>query len=378
MQSNTDKHLFLFNRLIKRKNEGTLRQLQPQVNNKIDFYSNNYLGFANHPVIYQQAHELILNQSLKNGSTGSRLISGNYSLIEETEQLIAQTHNAEAALLFNSGYDANVGFWSCVPQRGDVILYDELVHASIRDGIRLSLAQSYSFKHNDSNDLQKKISRCTGRIFIAVESIYSMDGDEVNEQIIQLGQQSFIYLVVDEAHAVGVVGPDFRGGCQNFTENVFARIITFGKAIGCHGAAVVGSNILRDYLLNFSRSFIYTTALPPHSVAVIYSAYQYFKANTVESEKLKNLITYFNNQCVNACLDKYFVALNNSAIKAMVIGNNVKVSEIEKEVCKHTFLVKAIYSPTVPKGTERIRICLHAYNTQQQIDELISLLSNFL
>jgi 7-keto-8-aminopelargonate synthetase-like enzyme len=171
-------------KLENRKQSNALRQL-PMQNNLIDFTSNDYIGFSKSEAVFELAHQyLIENKFIQNGATGSRLISGNHSLYGTTETFIAQFHDAESALIFNSGYDANVGFFSAVPQRNDVILYDELSHASIRDGIVLSNAKSYKFNHNDFEDLERLIIKFRSSqtqiptiIYIVTETVFSMDGD---------------------------------------------------------------------------------------------------------------------------------------------------------------------------------------------------------
>ena len=285
--------------LDERKSKHSLRSLTVS-KGLVDFCSNDYLGFSRSEILrekIQQAEKE--NPSDRTGSTGSRLISGNTRFCEEIENRIAKFHHAEAGLIFNSGYDANLGIFSSVPERNDTILYDQLVHASIRDGIRLSYAHAFSFKHNDLEDLGRRLKVATGNIFVAVESIYSMDGDcaplvEMSELCRQYGAN----LIVDEAHASGVFGRCGEGkvvelGLEN---QVFARLHTFGKALGCHGAIVVGSETLRSYLVNFARSFIYTTALPFHSLLSISCAYDLLASKDEELTKLKSKISYFKDQ----------------------------------------------------------------------------------
>ena len=199
-------------KLDKRKQNNALRKL-PVSNCLIDFTSNDYLGFANAELIFDRTHDYLLENNIKiNGATGSRLISGNHNLYQITEDFIAGFHQSESALIFNSGYDANVGFFSSVPQRNDIILYDELCHASIRDGIQLSNAKSYKFNHNNFEDLENKITNyelqiTNQEIYIVTESVFSMDGDCPNlEELTQLSEKYNCNLVIDEAHALGVFG----------------------------------------------------------------------------------------------------------------------------------------------------------------------------
>ncbi len=282
---------FLIRGLQERSVEGALRILRLS-SGQADYYSNDYLGIAKNRLIGKQ----LQGKEFAHGSTGSRLLAGNYPLFEETEDKIADFHDAPAALIFNSGYDANFGLLSCVARKGDLILYDKLSHASIRDGIRQSFADSFSFAHNDPGDLEKKLKRLKGNCFVVTESVFSMDGDMAPlQEIATLCDQYGANLIVDEAHATGVIGERGGGAIQalGLQDRCFARIHTFGKALGCHGAVILGSPVLRNYLINFCRPFIYSTSLPPASVAAIQASYDIFPGMTREREDIKNLIALF-------------------------------------------------------------------------------------
>ena len=374
-------------KLQQREQNGALRKLSLP-NDLIDFASNDYLGFAQSETIFHQTHQLLLDKKiLVNGATGSRLLSGNHQLYEEAETFIASFHQAETALIFNSGYDANVGFFSAVPQRNDIILYDELCHASIRDGIQMSHAKAYKFQHNDFVDLEKLITNFqlpTSNsqlltIYIVTESVFSMDGDSPDlERIMALSEQYQCYLVVDEAHALGVFGEKGEGLLQSLglQHNVFARIMTFGKGLGCHGAAILGSAELKSYLVNFARSFIYTTGLSPHSVATILVAYQHLEHQKNTLEQLRHNISFFNQEKSRLSLKPLFV-YNKSAIQSAIISGNERVKTIANQLQEKGFDVKPILSPTVPEGQERLRFCLHSYNSETEISEVLQLLSTF-
>lgn len=361
----------ILQKLEERKQKGLFRSLS-DYSKLIDFSSNDYLGFSRNGLLFQYWNGEIENS--KSGSTGSRLISGNSVFAEALEKKIAEFHHAESALLFNSGYDANVGLLSSIAGKHDLILYDELIHASVHDGIRLSLARHYKIRHNDIDHLKRMLERNSdveGNIFIVLESVYSMDGDSAPlKEILSLCDNKKIFLIVDEAHALGVFGKNGRGLCNELgIENeIFARVYTFGKAMGCHGAAVTGSNQLRDFLINFARSFIYTTALPLHSLQLIAAAYELLKVNK-ETEKLKNNIALFNSHISGK---KGFIP-SQSAIHSCVIPGNNTVSNLETEFGQKGFFVKAIKSPTVKPGTERLRVCLHSFNTEEQIKKLAGL-----
>jgi 8-amino-7-oxononanoate synthase len=374
-------------KLQQRQANNALRQL-PEAKSLVDFASNDYIGFAHNENLFHQTHQYLLAHNIKtNGATGSRLISGNHNLYEVTENFIAQFHQAEAALIFNSGYDANVGFFSCVPQRNDIILYDELCHASIRDGIQMSRAKAYKFQHNDTEDLEKlllKFEPATRKpqpatIYIVTESVFSMDGDSPNiEALTQLAKKYNAYLVVDEAHALGVFGEQGEGLVQSsgLQEQVFARIMTFGKGLGCHGAAILGSAELKSYLVNFARSFIYTTGLSPHSVATILVSYQNLQSEKESLQQLKANIVFFNQEKLRLGLKPMFV-YSKSAIQSAIIPGNDKVKLIAAQLQQNGFDVKPILSPTVPEGQERLRFCLHSYNSQAEISNVLELLSTF-
>ena len=367
-----------------REQNNALRQL-PVNNHLIDFSSNDYLGFAQSESIFDQTHQYLLDNNIKiNGATGSRLISGNHKLYSITEDFIAQFHQSESALIFNSGYDANVGFFSCVPQRNEIILYDELCHASIRDGIQLSQAKSFKFNHNDFEHLEKLIQKPTTdnqqptTIYVVTESVFSMDGDSPNlEQLVQLSEKYNCFLVVDEAHAVGVFGDVGEGliQYQGLQDKVFARIMTFGKGLGCHGAAILGSSELKNYLVKFARSFIYTTGLSPHSVATIFIAYQHLQSEKETINQLKSNTQLFNQYKIQLGLKPLFVC-SKSAIQCAIIPGNEKVKTIATQLQQHGFNVKAILSPTVPEGQERLRFCLHSYNSEPQISEVLKTLAD--
>lgn len=360
--------LHLVQAIEERKRKGLFRSLKYNYP-KIDFSSNDYLGFSKEGLIEKKLENLNLKKS---GSTGSRLISGNSKFAEELENSIAKFHSAEAALIFNSGYDANVGLLSCIAGKRDLILYDELIHASIHDGIRMGYAKYYKIKHNTIEHLKVLIERnkdLVDNIFIVVESVYSMDGDSAKlKELAKICDNKRIFLIVDEAHAIGVFGKNGRGLCNELgiEDKCFARIYTYGKAMGCHGAAIVGNQILKDYLVNFARSFIYTTALPQHSLMMIKAAYELLQEGKLQKQLRQN-IDYFNS------LTKNFIE-STSAIHCKLFPGNHNVDIIEDKFEKENLFVKGIKSPTVKEGAERVRICLHAFNTKEEIRKLVDII----
>jgi len=376
---------FLERRLQQRREQHAFRRLRLP-DGKTDFCSNDYLGIAREGLIEKAlaaggaipgnatssgaTQDHATPPSFPHGSGGSRLLAGNYPLVEETERTLASFHDAEAGLIFNAGYDANLGLLSCVPQRGDTILYDSLSHASIRDGIRLSFARSFSFAHNDTEDLEKKLQVAEGTIFVVTESVFSMDGDQAPlETMAGLCRRYGAQLIVDEAHATGVIGQKGEGLVQDrgLQSACFARIHTFGKAAGCHGAIVLGSGTLRDYLVNFSRAFIYTTALPAASVAAILTAYQLFPGMEKERGHLRQLIDQF--QAAALPFEKLG---SRTAIQAVVVPGNDAVRQLSDRLQAGGLDVRPILYPTVPKGGERLRIVLHAFNTGKEVEALIT------
>lgn len=360
---------FLQKKLNERKALDAFRSLRLPYG-KVDFCSNDYLGIVKNNLLANNKQSL----QLSSGSTGSRLLAGNYTLIEETEHVIAAFHQSEAGLIFNSGYDANLGVLSCVPQKGDTILYDALSHASIRDGIRLSFANAFSFVHNDVADLQKKLKQATGNIFVVTESVFSMDGDMCPlAELITLCKQYSAHLILDEAHATGVVGEKGEGLAQHLQlhNDVFCRIHTFGKACGCHGAVVLGSNSLRDYLINFSRSFIYTTSLPEQAVEHIKKSYAVFPAMHKERAHLQKLVNIFQSAGI-----KYKKLVSHTPIQVVLVPGNSAARNVADSLQQTGLDVRAILYPTVPKEKERLRIVLHAFNTEKEVEKLIAALKD--
>jgi 8-amino-7-oxononanoate synthase len=394
-----EQHLFTI--LQQRKEQSLFRSLRTS-ENLVDFCSNDYLGFSRKIRLNSE------NIDSPSGATGSRLLAGNTKFVEDLEQEIADFHGAEAGLIFNSGYDANVGLLSCIPQKNDVLLTDELIHASMIDGARLSYATRYKFKHNDVESLTFKlqsleqnsqisvsdtISQNTknppqptteiipqkSNTFIALESVYSMDGDLANlEEIAKLSQKYGANLIVDEAHATGVFGKNGKGLVSELglEDHVFARIITFGKALGCHGAIVLGSKNLRDYLINFARSFIYTTAAPQHTHQSIQQAYQLLNFPDFSNEELHRLIRFFKQQTQQ--IPNLEIIESISAIQCIIISGNENCRMVANKLQNKGLDIRPIVSPTVPKGKERLRICLHSFNTEKEILQIFEVLKELL
>ena len=372
---------FLSRKLEERRAQDALRRLRLP-DGKADFCSNDYLF-----VVTKGLLKGAVDEEEPHGSGGSRLLAGNYALIEAVEKTIAAFHEAEAGLIYNSGYDANLGVLSCVPQRGDLVLYDALSHASIRDGIRLSFARAYAFAHNDPADLERRLQAAVGEdgdipamadrtkpeglanLFVVTESVFSMDGDQAPlAEIAAVCRRFGARLIVDEAHGTGIIGEKGEGLVQamGLESDCFARIHTFGKAVGCHGAIVLGTTLLRDFLINFSRSFIYTTALPPATIRALDAAYTLLPRLHAERDRLHQLIEQFRSAGIG------FERLDSrTPIQVVVVPGNAAVREVAERLQAAGLDVRPILSPTVERGRERLRIVLHAFNTAEEVDRLI-------
>ena len=360
---------FLQNRLNERRAAGNYRVLRPD-NELIDFCSNDYLGFARSAQLKKNIdEELSRYPHYLTGATGSRLLAGNSDYTEALEREIACFHLSEAGLIFNSGYDANLGLFSSLPQKGDTIIHDELIHASTIDGARLSHANRYTFRHNDLASLESKLKQAKGICYVVIESVYSMDGDiPPIMDILGLTEQYGANLIVDEAHAVGL-HPKGLIAKLDLQQRIFARIVTFGKAFGCHGAIILGNDLLRNYLVNFARPFIYTTAAPFHQLASVKMAYNHLIHSEKVIDQLKQNIVLFKNEFQQS--DAYRLLQSDSAIQCVVLNSNEKAKQAAAMLQQTGLDVRPILSPTVAPGSERIRICLHSFNTTEQIKLLV-------
>lgn len=361
-----------------RKSTNALRFLPKDTNKKIDFISNDYLGLGQCEILFEKTHQILLVNNLKhNGSTGSRLISGNHKLYKELENQLSQFYKSHDALVYNSGYNANIGLFASVPQRNDIVLFDEFIHASIRDGISMGIAKHYKFIHNSMEDLERKLNKFANQyenIYVVTESVFSMDGDSPDiNRLVSSCIKHKARLIIDEAHAIGVMGENFSGLVD--AEKCFAKIVTFGKALGTHGAAILSRTDLKQYLVNFSRSFIYTTALSPHTIASIKVAHESLDTKKIDS--LTKNIKYFKSLTNKLNIQDLFIS-SNSAIQSCIISGNDNVKTIANNLISHGFDVKAILHPTVPKNEERLRFCIHSFNTEKEIDALLQQLTIFI
>ncbi|KAH8176571.1 aminotransferase class I and II domain-containing protein [Sarocladium implicatum] len=388
--------------LSDRKAQSRLRQLRAFPTTAVDLSSNSYLSLSTLPEVRRSFLSYLQQYEAKHptlpllGSGGSRLLDGNNELAESLERDVAAFHHAPAGLLFNSGFDANVGLLSCVPQSGDIVIYDELVHASAHDGIRMSRAgQRIAFSHNSVSALEEALRVVTTgddgeavrkglrTVIVVVEAVYSMDGHvaplrEIVETIHRQLPRGNGRLIVDEAHSTGIFGKDGRGlVCElGLEQDVFARLHTFGKALGGSGAIVLSSTIVREYLVNYARPLIYTTALPPACLAAIKVVYDALPGLRVAEmrKRLSHLTAYAHRSLLKICAGReQLIWIDTAAPRSPILPLMSPRPRELAEYCQgRGFVVRPIVAPTVPVGSERLRICLHAANTQEQVEALVS------
>ncbi|WP_326983590.1 pyridoxal phosphate-dependent aminotransferase family protein [Chryseobacterium sp. MYb264] len=358
--------------LIQRKESGTLRVLKEKPEG-IDFYSNDYLGLARNYEFNQLLLKTVAeNPELLCGSSGSRLISGNSFVVTEVEDYIAHEHQYESALVFPSGYNANLALFSTLPTRHDTIILDEQIHRSVHDACRMSYAKKLKFKHNDPEHLENILKRNNEGCYVAIESLYSMDGDIAPiQEIFEITEKYKAYLIVDEAHAFGVFGYGLIDQF-NLQEKVSATVITYGKALGTHGAAILTKDLLKSYLINFASPFIYTTSAHDFLWMSILKGYEFIKANSQLSIDLQKNIKIFREQNLES------PSSENSPIQAIIIPDNHQLRSLKETLLENGFLTYAVFSPTVKEGAERLRICPHSFNTEEEIVELTRIIKEFI
>ena len=335
------------------------------------FSSNNYLGLANHPALKQAAQKAIAQYGC--GSGASRLISGSMTIHHELEQRLATLKKTEAALVFPTGYHANIGVLSALMGPGDTILSDSLNHASIIDGCRLSRADTRVYRHADTTHLSELLQACpaTGRRLIVTDSVFSMDGDVAPlTEIVRLAQQYDAWVMVDEAHATGVFGPHGSGLVEELglTGQVDIQMGTLGKALGCVGAFVAGSHALIDWLVNRARSFIYTTAIPPAMAAAVLAA-----LDIVEREPERRQQLWANTRELADGLRSlgYTLGATRSQILPVIIGEAGETMAVAEAILQRGVFAHGIRPPTVPEGTSRIRVTPMATHTSEHLSRTL-------
>ncbi|KAF9525786.1 pyridoxal phosphate-dependent transferase [Crepidotus variabilis] len=380
----------------------------------IDFNSNDYLSLSQSSTLRSLFLERLAKEPDILGSGGSRLlVNGRAHAALETR--LAKFFRSETALLFNSGFDANVGFFSCIPQAGDAVVYDEYIHASVHDGVRASRVakdMQFAFKHNSIPNLKAVLLQLkrhhgglrTGEtsLFLAVESLYSMDGTfapliEIADLLDDLFPAKNAYFVVDEAHSTGIYGIQGRGrvSLMGLESRVFARLHTFGKALAASGAVVLTNALVHDYLLNYARSLIYTTALSYANIIAADCSFDMLDNGTAQhlSSNLLQLSSYFSStlqeRLTSRRIPSSLVSLSPHLTSTQLIPSLDLSSQLHDAspivpiLTPHprplsSYLLalgmnaRPITWPTVPKGKDRVRVCLHAGNSKDEVDRLVS------
>jgi len=360
-------------RLEERRKLNALRKLSVRAG-LTDFFSNDYLGISRSKDVADKIHQEYLKQSGNLlGSTGSRLLSGHSSYVEGLEIFLAEYFKAPKALLLNSGYNANLSILASVPQKGDTIISDELIHASLKDGARLSFATRFTFRHNDLEDLRNKIDKATGEVFVVVESVYSMDGDVAPlKELVELCEEKGAHLILDEAHSTGLWGNGAGLAVElGLQDKIFCRVHTFGKGPGVHGSAIVGEAWLIEYLINFARPFIYTTALPIHALISIKQSLQYIAQHSELITQLNEKIKLYKKEISQSGIEVSKEIDSPGPIQVICIPGVTEVKAKAEALAAAGFDVRPILSPTVKEGEERLRICLHIFNTDDEIQSLV-------
>jgi len=345
----------------------------------VDFASNDYLALARAPRLKRAVEEAIA-RGVPVGSGGSRLLRGNDPEHEALEAEAGAFFGSEAALWFATGYAANSALISTLPQRGDLIVYDELIHASIHEGLRLARAEAVAATHNDADAFNDAIAAWRGRggkgrVWITVESLYSMDGDFAPlRALADVAERHEAVLLVDEAHATGVFGPDGRGLAAELrpAPNLIT-LHTCGKGLGCEGALVCGPRVMRDHLVNRARGFIFSTAPSPLMAAAVREALRICTDEPERREALRALILHGER-----VLEPLGATLGGSQIVPVIVGEDARTMEVARKVRAAGFDVRGIRPPTVPAGTARLRISLTLNATPKDIDGLAAALASAL
>lgn len=350
---------------------GRLRTLEPA--HGLDFTSNDYLGLAQSREL-AAAIEAAIARGVPVGAGGSRLLRGNHPEHEHLEEEAARFFGGQTALYFGGGFIANTALLSTLPARGDLIVYDELVHASAHEGMRLSKAEAKAVRHNDAQDFEAAIAAWratggTGRPWIAIESLYSMDGDRAPiSELATLADRHDAMLIIDEAHATGVLGPDGRGLAADLEgrENI-VTVHTCGKALGAMGALVIAPRTIRDFLINRGRAFIYATAPSPLMAAAVRAAIDLCRTEPHRRQRLHDLIAFTARELAA----KTRFAASGSQIQPLIIGSDGMAMALAATMKARGYDIRAIRPPTVPEGTSRLRLTITLNVSELEISRLI-------
>ena len=391
--------------LDKRRSASTFRRLTTVGADAVDFSSNDFLSLATNEELRQSFIAELQRGPTNTGSGGSRLLDGNSTYAEQLERRIAAFHNAPAGLLCNSGFDANTALFATLPQQGDIIIYDEAIHASVHDGMRLSrAAKCVAFAHNDVSSLHTVLEQLVhsdsaiqqGRknIFVAVETVYSMDGDiaplnEIAAALSALFPAGNGHLIVDEAHSTGIYGPRGRGlvSALGLESAVTVRLHTFGKALAANGAILLCSEVVREYLINYARPLIYTTFMSYPALAAIRASYGFLEQGKGEPlvANLHRLIRELHERLLalekglrGAGVESWLLRVPKECPKSPIFAVMSSEPKALAAYCQSKgYVVRGIVPPTVPAGTERIRVCLHGGNTTEQLDGLVEVIRSW-
>ncbi len=343
---------------------GRRRNLPLAAGGGADFASNDYLGLARNAEIAEAGARAAREHG--SGSGASRLLGGGSSEHEALEREAAEWLESESALLFPTGYQANLGLLGALLSREDALFTDELVHASLVDGARLSRAHLHVFAHGDLEALEQSLARAgrARRRIVAVESVFSMDGDLAPlAELDALCAKYDAWLVVDEAHAAGLLGPEGRGAASGELERLLARVVTGGKSLGVAGALVLGSRSLVELLVNRARSFLFTTAPPPATAAALRVAIRLVR--DADDDRARVLAD------ARRIAEALSLPTPAAGIVPFVVGDDVRAMELGRELATHGLQVGAVRPPTVPEGGARLRIVCHAHNTEAEVEELV-------
>ncbi|HWQ70895.1 MAG TPA: 8-amino-7-oxononanoate synthase [Desulfitobacteriaceae bacterium] len=359
-----EQHLF---RELKSISGAPAEWVEIQGKKLLNLSSNNYLGIAGHPLLKAAAVQAI--QQFGCGATASRLIVGNYEIYDQAEKDLADFKNTEAAIIFNSGYTANIGIITALASRGDIIISDKINHASIIDGIRLSGADFLRYRHTDMADLERCLKKAEGqrRKLLITDSVFSMDGDLAPlRSIIELKEKYGAVLMIDEAHGSGIFGENGRGLAefQGVSEQVEINMGTLGKAFGCFGAYAGGQKVLIDYLRNKARSFIFTTGLPPAIVASVRAAVQVVQQENWRRTELLEKAARVREQLAEAGFD---LINSKSQIIPVLVGDNATTLEFSKRLFDVNILAMAVRPPTVPLNAARLRLTVMATHSKEEL-----------
>jgi 8-amino-7-oxononanoate synthase len=354
---------------------GRLRSLRGR--SGIDFISNDYLGLAESAELRQAAADAVA-RGVPVGSGGSRLLRGNHPEHEALETEAAAYFGAETALYFGGGYVANFAIFSTLPQTGDLVVYDELIHASVHEGVRRGRAEVVSVPHNDIDAFDSAVVRWRkaggkGRPWLSVESLYSMDGDSPDlVGLLAVADRHEAVLVIDEAHATGVLGPQGRGLAAEFEgrENVIT-LHTCGKALGTVGGFVLAPKVIRDFLVNRSRPFIFATAPSPLTAAITRAALELSRSKPERRERLAALVRFAGHELRRRCQ----IEPSGSHIIPVIIGADQAAVAMAAALQRKGYDIRAIRPPTVPEGTARLRLALTLNVDETTVGNLFEALS---